>query len=276
MTFLNSIVQGCSDASGYFYSIYLKVYGWIYPFYLAAPFFYSISVVFADIAWGFYYFNTWVDDAAIKLSQIISISAITSYFQTWINYATSAYNWIINAANIITLNVTAWWNTTWVWLQPWIDQRIRELAIAGIDISDTVLGWIADARSWTTTQLNNLQNTFNVLISGVQSWTTIQINNFKSTILATIGDLTLWTSTEINTIKNLIGAIIDWDAFTRWISSWWTEKLLDIKALFNSWVLELAPVLAGWQEIRDKVFDFFDDPLEWLLAEFTDWFLGKE
>jgi hypothetical protein len=232
MTFLNLIVQGCSDTSSYFYSIYLKVYSWIYPFYLAAPFFYSLSTVFADLAWGFYDFNIWVDDAVTKLGQILSISTITSYFQTWIGYATTAYNWIINAANIILLNISAWWNTT----------------------QQTVLVWIDQAKQWALAQINNLAGA----LAEVQTWW----NSFKDKIPS-------------------LNEIISW--FTNWwanilsrLSSWWIERLLDIKALFNSWTLELAPLLAGWQEIRDKVFEFFNDPLEWLLAEFTDWFLGKE
>lgn len=55
-----------------------------------------------------------------------------------------------------------------------------------------------------------------------------------------------------------------------WLTTWWNSRLLDINSLIESWTLTLAPFWAGWQEIRDQVFEFFNDPLKWLYDRVED------
>lgn len=45
-----------------------------------------------------------------------------------------------------------------------------------------------------------------------------------------------------------------------------------VDCLFAEW----SELLNGLDDIKDEFFEFFDDPLEWLWARFTDWFLGEE
>jgi len=232
MTFMGWIIQGLNDASDFFYSVYLKVNSWVYPFWQAASFFYSLSLLFSDLAWDFYDFNTWITDATAKLGQILNINAITSYFQTWINYATQAWNWILNAISNVTNIVGAWWNST----------------------SSIVQAWIEAAKQWALAQINNLASA----MVEIQTWW----NSFKSN-LPTLNEIFTWFS---NWWANILSKL----------NAWWNERLLDIKALFDSWALSLAPFWEGWQEVRENVFDFLNNPFEWLLSRFVDWFLGGE
>ena len=61
-----------------------------------------------------------------------------------------------------------------------------------------------------------------------------------------------------------------------WLTTWWNSRLEDIQGLINSAFTIREGLWTGWQDWRDKVVEFFTDPLEWLLAKFTDWFLGPE
>ena len=61
-----------------------------------------------------------------------------------------------------------------------------------------------------------------------------------------------------------------------WLDTWWQSRLYDIQDLINTALLELSGTLEGWQEIRDQVIEFFNDPWAWLEQRFTDWFLGGE
>lgn len=232
MYFMTLLVSYCYQASNYFYNLYANSVNATWPLSSLATFFYTLSVIFADMSYAFNSFKSWVDGASAMLGQILSIDAITGYFRTWIDYATNSWNWILNAANIIAYNIGAWWNTT----------------------QQTVLYWIDQAKQWALVQINNLAGA----LAEVQVWW----NSFKSKIPS-------------------LDAILLW--FTNWwadvlshLSSWWTERLIDIKSLFNSWTLNLVPFWEGWQEIRNTVFEFFNDPLEWLWSKFTNWFLGAE
>lgn len=232
MTFFTNIGYAILTAGGWIYQAGSTTSSWIYPFYLLANPFYLVSEWLYRA--GYYFFDValWADSVARAIGKILDITTITGYFQTWINYATTAYNWIINAANIILLNIGAWWNTT----------------------QQTVLVWIENAKQWALAQVNSLAVTLAPVITG---W-----NSLVSKI-PSLNEILLWFTNWWANILSLL-------------SSWWAERLLDIKALFNSWTLDLAPFWEGWQEIRDKVFDFFNDPLEWLWSRFTNWFLGAE
>jgi len=61
-----------------------------------------------------------------------------------------------------------------------------------------------------------------------------------------------------------------------WLNIWWQSRLYDIQDLINTALLELSGTLEGWQEIRDQVLEFFNDPWAWLEERFTNWFLGGE
>lgn len=232
MSFFDSILSYLSDVTDWFWDAYLVVNGWVSPFRNLAPALYYLYTTFNNLQWQFYQFSLWVSDANTKLTQILSIAAITSYFQVWINYASYAWNWTQFAVNNVTQIVGNWWGTA----------------------QQNVLAWIEQAKQWALVQINNLAGA----LAEVQAWW----NSFKDKI-PSLNEIFLWfTNWWANILSHL--------------NSWWIERLLDIEALFNSWVLELVPFWEGWQEMRDNVFEFFGDPFKWLFDRFEDWFWGEE
>ena len=61
-----------------------------------------------------------------------------------------------------------------------------------------------------------------------------------------------------------------------WLTTWWSSRVADIQNLIDSAFTTRTSFWAGWQDLRDNVVEFFSDPLEWLWARLTDWFLGPE
>lgn len=180
MFFLNWIVSRLSDASSFFYRIYLEAYYWIYPFNQIAPFFYSVSSLFASLAWDFYYFNQWVDDVASKVANILTYSNIYSHFKSYFDYAVIAWSWVYNAWSNVTGIINTWWSTTKLTVQSWIDT-----AVSGAQ------GLVGQLETW----LGNLQ----------AAW-----DNFKGRI-PSIDEILSWFT---NWWGKILANIISWGALT--------------------------------------------------------------
>ena len=232
MSVIDWIAELCFDIADWFEDAYFIVDSWISPFNNLAPPFAAVFQIFNSIGYYFAVFSGWVNAATAKLQDILSIDTIKYYLQTWIDYATIAYNWVVNSLLYITYTITDWWDAT----------------------QDTVSAWIDTVKEWAAAQINDLA----ITLAPVITW----FNNFQSHIPSLNQILQWFTNWWTNILYN--------------ITDWWKERLLDIKTLFNSWALDLAPFWEGWQEIRETVFNFLNNPLDWLLDKFTDWFLGVE
>jgi len=175
-------------------------------------------------------------------------------FADWVGYAENKLATILSTT-AIRLDLQQWLDwADWAW--DWVVNAVNNIVdTVNSWWSNTQLfvkSWIETARLWAETQVNNLATTFNPLLTW---W-----NDFKS---------------NIPTLNELISWFANWWANTlQHISTWWLDRLVDIKALFNSWTLDLAHFWEGWEEKREEVFDFFDSPLDWLEEKFIDWFLG--
>jgi len=185
----------------------------------------------------------------------------------WLSYYFAQFDkWLLFANQLLSEIPTIW--TFWSYFKPWLE--------AGLDAWD-----------WVVNSLENIWNIINDWWAAtsltVQAW----IDTAKNDLLFWIN----WLSGQVlelrEDIDNLLSQIPNVTELTAWfrnwtgnvlavVNTWWASSLLDINGLFRSWTLELEPFWAGWQDIRAQVFDFFDDPLEWLLNRFTDWFLGPE
>ncbi len=82
------------------------------------------------------------------------------------------------------------------------------------------------------------------------------------------GLLEAWDNFRVTTLPTLV-------SFT-WLDTWWNGRLTEVSSLIDSWFKSYEPFWAGWQDFRDKVALFFEDPLEFLWSLFADWFLGPE
>ena len=180
MVFMSSIIQACNSASSFFYSIYLEVYGWVYPFWLAATYFYSLSSLFADLAWYFYDFNTWVDSTANKLLEILNWNTIKSYITSWFYYlgdlSTIFYYFWTNVTNVIN----SWWLT----------------------VQATVKSWDEAVKSFLQSQINSLQ--------GLLSQISVAWDAFKGKI-PSIDIIISWFT---NWWGNILAKVIAWGALT--------------------------------------------------------------
>jgi len=87
-----------------------------------------------------------------------------------------------------------------------------------------------------------------------------------------------------DTFKGKIPSI---DQIIAWFSNWWGSVLARIIAwgaltgaqvdeLISSRLKDFDPFWAGWQDFKDRVVEFFSDPVEFIWDRFTDWFLGPE
>jgi len=117
----------------------------------------------------------------------------------------------------------------------------------------------------------------------VQGWIDIATQGFDNLVVAWDE---FWTYTWPRWTDELDLLAADWGNFfthklptlfdIRYAEEWWRSKVLDITGIIDTWFKSYEPLWAGWQDWRDKVVEFFTDPLEWLLGKFTDWFLGPE
>ena len=232
MFFMDWIIQRLNDASDLFYDIYREVWDWVWPFWLAAEFFWELSWLFWRLAQDCIRFNSWLSWADIRLEGIFSLWEIWEYFEKWFNWGMWAWDWVADAFLNVWNIVDDWWSST----------------------QSTVRAWIDEAKSYAASLVANL----NLMLSSLQSaW-----DDFKG-MIPTIDEVIYWW-------RNWPGNVLTI------VSTWWTSTMGEVQGLIDSSFIEREPFWAGWQELKDKVAEFFTDPLEFLWARFTDWFLGPE
>ncbi len=226
------IIDKLTNVSDWFYSVYLAVADWVWPFNQAADFFYEVSWVFIRLAWDFYDFSVWVDDIATKIVTILSWDIIWSFILEKVPKLEDIRDWFYAWQLHIWQELTNWWSATSTDVLGWIDIAKNDL-----------LTWI----NWLHTQIIELRGDVEDLIGQIPD----------------ISEIRAWFSNW-------------WGNILVNLSTWWNDRLLEVQRLIDTAFSLREPFWAGWQEIRDKVFEFFDDPLEWLLERFTNWFLGPE
>jgi len=146
------------------------------------------------------------------------------------------------AANAWDWVVNAFWNV-WSIIESWW---------SGAQF--TVLTWIAEAKLW-----------FQALLDQANAWLAM-LQSYWDSIAAKIPAWDAVVSWWTNWPGNVLAAI----------TGWWAGTLGDVVGLIAGAFVEREDFWAGWQDFRDRVSEFFTDPLEFLLDLFTDWFLGPE
>jgi len=198
MSFISWIVESLRGISNFFYDIFLEVRGWIFPFYLAAPFFYEICWLFYYLAKSFSDFGEWVDDAASKLEDILTWSNIRSLILSWIPNLQPVITWWQNWTTWVGQAIDDWWQSIKSTVQGWID-----IATQGFD--DLVVAWdnfwTATFPYWTS-KLDGLK----------AAWDNFWTVTFPT--LVSFSWLTEWWGTELKDIGSLINSRIkEWMPF---------------------------------------------------------------
>lgn len=127
MSFMTSIIDALDSVSDWFYKLYLEVYGWVYPFWLTADFFYQLSVLFNTLAWRFYDFSLWVSEVQGKVSLVLSWSTIWSSVLGMVPNLLQLRDWFYNWVTFVTNTVNTWWGATSLTVQAWV-QSAKDMA----------------------------------------------------------------------------------------------------------------------------------------------------
>ncbi len=120
MSFMWLIINALNSVSSWFYEIYLEVNGWVWPFYLAADFFYQLHGLFNTLAWRFYDFSNWVNEVASKISQILNWDNIWSFILSYVPNLTQVRDWFYSWWNNVTSVISTWWSSTQYTVLGWI------------------------------------------------------------------------------------------------------------------------------------------------------------
>jgi len=215
--------------------------------------FYEVFLEVRGWVWPFYL----IADFFYELSYLFYyLAGNFSDFGDWLEWAADEIGDILSWSNIRSLirswlpdleDAIDWWDRWWKWVGEEIDDWWR-------DTRQTVKGWISAAEDWLSDWIDALERSLNTLKAAWDEWK-VKISSFN--------ELWLWfTNWWGNVLVNL--------------DTWWNDRLIDISALIDTAFTLREPFWAGWQDWRDKVVEFFTDPLGWLEARFTDWFLGPE
>ena len=120
--------------------------------------------------------------------------------------------------------------------------------------SSTVLDWIDTAKAWAKIWIDWLDNRVSQL--------EVRLDNLVIEF-PDVTELLAWFSNWPGNVWSII-------------DNWWISTMGEIQGLISSAFKEREPFWAGWQDFRDRVAEFFTDPVEFVWARFTDWFLGPE
>ena len=158
MGWIGNILSFVWDIADLFLSAYQEVSGWVWPFYYLQYPLYGLWRVTKSLLGPIADFWLWAEDVWAKILNIFSLEQITSFFRTWIDYATTAWDWVVNSFWNVWNIVDYWWSsakfTVLAWintateglnnLRVWWDefwritwpQWIATLEVLGSDISD--------------------------------------------------------------------------------------------------------------------------------------------
>ena len=208
MAFMNWIVERLSDAAGLFWDIGLEIYDWVWPFYLAADFFFYLQGVFANLAWDFYDFAEWVDDAADKLWDILSWSNIRSLISGWLDGIEDLIDWFGRWWVWVGQEIDDWWGSVRYIVQDWI-----EAATQGLD--DLIVAW---GDFWH----GILPGILAIVDTLRASWDDFWVNIFPN--LVNFDWLTTWWTSTIPDVQGLIDTtLLTWFPFYPSLAALWAD-----------------------------------------------------
>ena len=224
MFFMTGIVNWFNWIGDLFYQLYLECdyYGW--PLNLLDNWFYTISEFVYELAWEFYYFSFWVSDVQAKISDVLSIGEIWSYFSYWFEAAEDAWYWVENAFWNVWDVVDSWWSSTQYTVLAWVDEAKSYAAalVAGLNT------WLASLQSSVDDLIDSLP-TIDAVITWWSNWT----GNVTSVIN------TWWTST-LGEVQGLINSafIIRSDFWAGWQD--WRDQVTEFFTDPEDWLYKAA------------------------------------
>ena len=187
------VINACVWLSSLFYSVYLEVLAsWYIPNIIGLLFLY-VSDRFMDLAAFFTSFLAWVINADNWLARILRAEDIWALLSLPIQWAQIAYNWVVNAWNIVTGWIDDWWDWTTTTVQGWID-------IATEGLASLRVAW---DNFWNYT-LPNLLDYFKL-----ENWWSTKLFGFDTLIDSTLKRWFPWYETLVNIIDEIFAFFAD-------------------------------------------------------------------
>lgn len=216
---------------------------WFYQLYLSC---YSAGWPLDSIASWFYGLSVFFYDLAWDFYE----------FSRWVNDVQS------KVGNFLS------WSTIWSYILSYVPNLTQ------------IRDWFY---SWVTYVTNTITSWWSAAQSDVKSWIAAAVQPF-STMLAQWSNF--WNNLWFQWTQDFNRLKTDWNNFWKvtfpnllsfdWLETWWQSRLLELQGLINTAVRDVAGMAEGWQDMRDNVVEFFNDPVEYIWDRFTDWFLGPE
>ena len=119
---------------------------------------------------------------------------------------------------------------------------------------ENAINWFLNSVYWINAQIISWWNN---TVFVVQNW----INIARDLLQAQVNNLTSWLANLQN----------EWDTFKKEIPDLSTI-FLEINTLIGSWFKQYQPFWEGWLDWKNKVIEFFTDPLEWVYNRIDEWF----
>jgi len=160
------------------------------------------------------------------------------------------------------------WSTIWEYIKAYLPNwnKIGQFFLEWVDI---VWGIISD---WFEPAWSMIQD----LIDNARQLPMLLIDSLRDRVTGLAGDVQEFFSR----LPGIDEVISWWSGRLSWvlgaIDDWWDDKVADVQGLIDSGFLARDSLWAGWQDLRNQVAEFFDDPVEYIWDRFTDWFLGPE
>lgn len=187
---------------------------------------------------------------------------ISDYFFDLLNPLIYAYDWVLDVAYKIMAILD--FDTIKELLRDWLDwaqwawEWVRDAWYYVIDwINQWWLATQATVKGWIEAATEG----FDELRSAWDNFWTLTWPEFVNTVLTFRAE---WDDFWTNTFPSLV-------SFS-WLTTWFNSKLKEIQDLITSAFTEREPFWAGWQEIRDSVFEFFSDPWQWVYDRLDEFF----
>lgn len=169
MRFIDDIFSLVWDLSDWFYSAYLEVKGWVWPFKYLAPILLTISDIFWDMVTPIAHLGDWVDDVADAIGDILSWRTIKDLILDWLPKLPATVTWFIDWVKNVLGVIGNWWEGVTPTVKGWIDvakqalteiidavkKSLAELQAAWDEFWDKLLPVIWDWLNALTTELHN-------------------------------------------------------------------------------------------------------------------------
>ena len=143
MDFIDDIFSIVWDISDWFWSAYLEVDSWIYPFYYLAPILLEISDAFWDMLDPIADLSDWAYDIQEAIGSILDLGDIWDAFRDWFIAASDAWEWVLDAFETVTGWIDNWWSDTSLIVQGWIDTAKEALQT----LIDDLTTWLTDLQA---------------------------------------------------------------------------------------------------------------------------------